>query len=398
MNFAARALRAGAFLAFVLFTGSWVHGGGCPYGSALQDGCGTNSVNSFTAPIGGNFRRAAFFTYAPQSGQSAYATRPAWNVAGVDYAVGIPASSFPLKDPFGGVSCSVGQQCNMPSGCVLAAGGLNFTCTGTDFTIDGYDFRPTNGVGVRFNATGNIILKNNYFFVGSSSPTNTLLISFAQAANTVTVLWNYFDGNCTNFPDTATNAFISAITPTFLAQYNAFINSTGSYTSTGAGTVSRTDQYNYGEGMVCSTNGIHAAWTSAQGAQNDTMTLFQVSFNTFMSYPIPSTEIGITAINEVSSNGHITPYTVTTLNIDHNTYVANKVSSGSPQDTVGFMITINKITVTTANILTNFFDCTGTFGAYAQVTSPTIGTLNFTGNKSLLDNSTVTTSVCFGHL
>ena len=54
----------------------------CPQGGGANDnGCAA-------APANGQYINASFFTTAPQSGQAAYSTRPPWNVAGVDYAIG----------------------------------------------------------------------------------------------------------------------------------------------------------------------------------------------------------------------------------------------------------------------------------------------------------------------
>ena len=75
--------------------------GRCLMGSAYPDGCpGAPTGTPSTAPGAGQglYQNPGFFTYARQSGQAAYAVRPPWNVAGVDYAVGIP-SSVTLLDP-----------------------------------------------------------------------------------------------------------------------------------------------------------------------------------------------------------------------------------------------------------------------------------------------------------
>jgi len=61
---------------------------------------------------------------------SAYAVRPAWNVAGVDYAVGVPAGLV-LKDP---------TTDSLPGGCSYNSGTKGVSCSGNNITLQGYDF------------------------------------------------------------------------------------------------------------------------------------------------------------------------------------------------------------------------------------------------------------------
>ena len=73
----------------------------------------TQTVNAYAdgsigAAAGGTVQYSNFFTSrALQSGQT-YSTRPPWNVAGVDYAVGVPSGA--LKDPL---------SASLPSGCPI---------------------------------------------------------------------------------------------------------------------------------------------------------------------------------------------------------------------------------------------------------------------------------------
>jgi hypothetical protein len=65
-----------------------VHGGNAAAVLCAQ-GTGDPNDGCVASPSGGQFQDVSFFTSARQTGQSAYATRPAWNVAGVDYPVGL---------------------------------------------------------------------------------------------------------------------------------------------------------------------------------------------------------------------------------------------------------------------------------------------------------------------
>ena len=98
----------------------------CPHGqyvnrSGVSDGCSTAPVGKFNNKT--LIQHPEFFNgYANQNGQS-YRTRPAWNVAGVDYPVGIPAGTV-LKDP---ATATLPPHCNYkPTGSSL--GGPVVSC------------------------------------------------------------------------------------------------------------------------------------------------------------------------------------------------------------------------------------------------------------------------------
>lgn len=122
-------------------------------------GAGVKSVSSnqwvfldgrLNAPVGGSFQQSNFYTfYAPQNGQS-YVTRPPWEAAGVDYPVGFPFASLPLKDPTAG---------GLPSGASYASNVI--TITGNNVTLDGWDLSIAGGIAVAaYAATGTFTIKN----------------------------------------------------------------------------------------------------------------------------------------------------------------------------------------------------------------------------------------------
>src|SRR5437588_1245279 len=108
-----------------------------------------------------------------------YAVRPTWNVAGVDYAVGY-ASGTTLKNPstisMAGVSVdSVNHTINV---------------TGSNVTLDGYDFSLNGGWFVSVNSGNNDIIENSKFVVGSNGGG----IYVAPNASNVTIQYNVIDG------------------------------------------------------------------------------------------------------------------------------------------------------------------------------------------------------------
>lgn len=149
----------------------------CPQGtfsnpSGVSDGCPdapAGTPNGTTLVQRSNF----FSSYALQSGQT-YTTRPPWNVAGVDYPVGIPTSVI-LKDPNAG---------GLPAGCTVnltgnSLGGPILNCTEAgDLDLEGWDFTGTiagsNGcyvIGNTYTGTAGqhtLTFKNNYLNRGTA--------------------------------------------------------------------------------------------------------------------------------------------------------------------------------------------------------------------------------------
>ena len=119
--------------------------GNCPQGTSYTNVRGTPD-GCLGAPTGTPdnitlFQNSSYFaSYANQNGQTYINSHPpSWNVAGVDYPVGIPGGTV-FKDP---------ATATLPSGCVYSATGSSnngpkMTCTGSSNpTFDGYDFSGT---------------------------------------------------------------------------------------------------------------------------------------------------------------------------------------------------------------------------------------------------------------
>ena len=145
----------------------------CPKGAGNTDMRGTPD-GCLTAPTGipNNttlFQHSDYFSgYANQSGQT-YSARPPWNVAAVDYPVGIPGGTI-FRDPaIPGI---------LPSGCSYNATGSGnrapiiacaFNSTG-NVTFDSFDFSGTlvgsHGcvlMNITSNANIKVTFKNNYW-------------------------------------------------------------------------------------------------------------------------------------------------------------------------------------------------------------------------------------------
>lgn len=139
----------------------------CPNGTSFADGCPGAPVGTIQLP-------ALLAPYA--------AHRPPWNVAGVDYAVGIP-TSVTLSDPTLG---------GLPSGCSFS--GHTVTCSGNNITVQGWDFSLHGGTILSFsgNTTGSVV-QNNKFKLDPNC--NDPLVKWTTpAAGTFTITQNTFDG------------------------------------------------------------------------------------------------------------------------------------------------------------------------------------------------------------
>lgn len=115
---------------------------GCPFGNAYADGCSGAPAGTSQYPnmLGG------------------YAARPPWNVAGVDYPVGIPAGT--VLTPWRSASVA-----NVSFD--LASGQINCTGpAGTTVTLDGIDFTPAASVSpyiYGYSSSCNWVVKNSKF-------------------------------------------------------------------------------------------------------------------------------------------------------------------------------------------------------------------------------------------
>ncbi len=273
---ATRAAAAGfAFLTLTPF-GPPAHAQlGCPISSGVADGC--------PAPKGGTFQVPTFFSgYARQSGQtwgnkngdngcpaSRQNCHPTWNVAGVDYPIGVYTPVAQLADP-----------ANIPasSNCVWHATGSHWNPSapylqcGVDLTqnsdIEGYNFGDIGGHGcagieLPVHYAASVTIRNNRFgfddpgcsanfqWVSGISP-SIIYDSYHLKSGNLTITQNEVDGETDN-PNTGGAAMVywigARMGGTLRMTYNAFYkNPAHAYAFSGiagAGTISAA--YNYYE-------------------------------------------------------------------------------------------------------------------------------------------------------
>jgi hypothetical protein len=245
----------------------------CPYPATENvDGCnGAPAASAYTV------RHSNFFTgYAQQSGQTYFNSHPPqWNVAGVDYPVGIQKRyASALKSPVNIASDPAAPGCSYNNNVVL--------CTAASTTIvNGYDFTQPNGcTNIEFEAgVADVTLENSKFSFG---PTCTILdygyIVEMNNHGNITVQYNYFDDTNPQALSTLNLAFIDfpgqAATGNTLnkiiIQYNAFIN--GPVREVGDASCADTYwQFNYAEGLLWLNSGEHGETilNGCNGTQNN---------------------------------------------------------------------------------------------------------------------------------
>jgi T5SS/PEP-CTERM-associated repeat protein len=110
---------------------------------------------------------------------ASYPVRPPWQVAGVDYAVGVPTESG-LKDP---------ATISMPGVNVEAGEGSIFV-TGNNVTLSGYDFSLEGGWTIYVTGSNDAI-DDNYFKVSTN---NSVPIGAGVSAVNLSVIGNTIDG------------------------------------------------------------------------------------------------------------------------------------------------------------------------------------------------------------
>ena len=161
---------------------------------------------------------------------SSYVVRPPWKVAGVDYAVGVPAGTV-LADP---------STISMP-GVILDPASHFVFITGNDVTLSGYDFSSAGGWGVVV-APGvtNTIIKDSNFLVGANE--NVPIDAIGGIGNLTVEDDTFNGGGGTN--GAAWSMVGYSGTGVFTAQYDSFSNTPEDAIDFGSGTMTTIVEYN----------------------------------------------------------------------------------------------------------------------------------------------------------
>ena len=275
-----------------------------------------------------------------------YAARPSWNVAGVDYAIGI-SSGVTLRDPTPG---GVLDLALAALGCSLS--GANIICTGNNATISGWDFSLHGGYSLKIKGNNDTI-KNNKFALGANHASVTCLIGVDSTASNVTILNNVLNGNG------LINAYIgrglidAGGGGTTTIQYNSIANAfsenivLASFDPSGVNLVL---QYNVIENMgLGRADGAHGDWMQVANNPNSNFDSLLISYNTFIqSGSVGGGGQGLT----FPSQGAVASETVT-----NNTFVV------APGGAVNWPVLIDTTFLSgSATVANNYYDNSGAYG------------------------------------
>jgi hypothetical protein len=281
-----------------------------------------------------------------------YSTRPPWEVAGVDYAVGVPAGTV-LKDP---------STISM-TGVSVSASSHTITITGNNVTLDGYDFGLAGGWGIIINSgAANTTIENSHFLVGAN---NHVPINAGAGVGNVTVAYNAFDGGSSQ-SDLVFGMIGYAGNGTFTAQYNSFVNVPADGIDFGGGPMTTIVKYNVFENLGTAPGSHPDAIQYARAYANNSV----FAFNTVYQ-PNPSGAEGI----QIAAQGGSTLTNTTVTN--------NVVISKAGAIEMSYSIAIQQFAGNTINGVTvanNYIDSSGAYGPFYP---PTGSNLSFGGNVNL---------------
>jgi DnaJ-class molecular chaperone len=296
----------------------------CPKGTAYADGCSG-------APAG---------TAQLPTLLSSYATRPAWNVAGVDYAVGVPAGTT-LKDPATGT---------LPAGVTRDSTNHIFNVSGDNVVISGWDFSLEGGWEVDVNSGSGVIIEDNNFKSGSNG---NGAIYLTPGSSNATVQYNNIDGSGLTTQVEFPLALDASGNTTF--QYNYIHDAWGQTMVSGsfADGENWLIQYNViansGEGFNAGAHGdMIQSYNNATISADIITNNRTIDYNTFIENEPGANTQGISESGQRGTNG------IATDAIDNNTFV---VKSGA---TVSYLIIEDSTyLVDSATIENNYIDPSG---------------------------------------
>lgn len=305
-----------------------------------------------------------------------YATRPPWEVAGVDYAVGVPAG-MSLLDPT--------IAANLPAGVSMDAANHMVHIHGNNVTLNGYDFSLHGGWGVVIDAgtTGTTTIENCNFSMLADEP----VAIDAQSTNVGNLIVKdcTFNGNKKNIPSVqpppdgsgVSGAIVYNGSGTFVAEYNFIYHMPGDGIEFSDGSVTPTIEYNLFSGLGF-TSGAHPDPVQFYA---DTVTNATIAFNTIYS---PQG----TAVNEglaIESQGGAS---LTDTTIANNVIIATGPSLSESINIGVFQDPGN--TTNGVFVKDNYLDPTGSWGPFGSGGSTIEGSnLVFSGNVDMVNGQTV---------
>ena len=279
---------------------------------------------------------------------NSYAVRPAWNVAGVDYAVGIPAGTV-LKDA---------TTINM-AGVVVNAAAHEVHITGNNVTLSGYDFSGGGGWTVYVDSGTNATIENSKFLVGSNHQ-DPIFVS-APASN-VSILNNVIDGAGLLNYQIGQGLIEGDGLGNITIEHNLIKNAYSENIVWGNNTVGATQnisiQYNLIQNAGLGGNqGAHGDWIQLVNSPGANTNSVRINYNTWMQ-TIPYAQGHTQGLSLYSANNGSDAGGVQTEAVQNNTFV---VTPGRPNGAyVNYAIIMDTSRLMgTGTIEKNYFDPSG---------------------------------------
>jgi hypothetical protein len=366
---------------------------GCAYPTSAVDGCaGAPTIANAYTVMHSNF----FTSYALQSGQTYVNPHPPqWNVAGVDYLVGINAAQVnvsSLKSP-----ANIGSDPNARS-CSFNATKNSVLCTAASNTvINGYDFSQPNGCTVLVvnSGPGSLTIENSYFTYGPTCNTVYNGNSIAHINNTgnIQILNNYFWGNPSVWTTTGDTCFFffyplagtGSSTNQITIEYNAFVDGPSREFETD-GPTDIVWKYNYLEGLVWHEGQNHgeAILSNESGTQNNQYWQYSTFLQPSSTYASAKTP-GVNAISDITVA--LSPITIGNVVYENNVSVANLPTVYPGYPSVGTVGLGSSWTITNLTLTNNWLD---PVGAYFCFRVNVANNVTETGNADLRSGNAIT--------
>lgn len=279
---------------------------------------------------------------------SGYAARPSWNVAGLDYAVGIPAGTV-LKDP---------TTINM-AGVTVDARAHEVHIAGNNVTLSGYDFSGGGGWTVYVDSGTNVTIENSNFLVGSNHQ-DPIFVS-APASN-VSILNNVIDGAGLLNYQIGQGLIEGDGLGNVTIEYNVIKNAYSEDIVWGNNTVGATQniaiQYNLVQNAGLGGNqGAHGDWiqlVNSPGANANSVT---IDYNTWMQ-TVPFAQGHTQGLSLYSANSGSNSGGVQTEAVENNTFIVAPGGLAGAYVNYAIIMDTSRL-MGTGTIANNYFDPTG---------------------------------------
>jgi len=273
-----------------------------------------------------------------------YVARPPWNVAGVDYHVGIDRTLYPTN-----ASLKAPSTATLPAGVTRNISNHTFSLSGNGAVVDGFDFSLDGGWMASIDGA-NCTISNCNFKVGSNNSTT------AAVSNSAT---NALIKNCEITSIGSTQQIMVGLNGTVTMMYNLMTHCWGQNivfaSQTGHGGENVVLKFNViadaGEGF---NQGAHGDWIQAYNANGVNTNSFTCNYNLWLQTDQIANGPRTQGISAFSANSGPASGGCQTEDYENNTFI------GEAGAYVNYAVIIDTTRLIGSAILkNNYFDLTG---------------------------------------